>query len=95
MAAEQSSQNKMLSLHPTTAGPQLLDKKRLAEAVKLKNDGTSVEIASGRILVDELVFNAVTIAELGTIQVPVSLMVIQQMQENVEKYDYIICIILK
>ena len=94
MTAEQSSQNKMLSLHPTTAGPQLLDKKRLAEAVKLKNDGTSVEIASGRILVDEL-FNAVTIAELGTIQVPVSLMVIQQMQENVEKFDYIICIILK
>ena len=76
MTAEQSSQNKMLSLHPTTAGPELVDKKRLAAAIKLKNDGTSVEFASGRIIVDELVLNAVTIADLGTIQVPVSLMVI-------------------
>ena len=75
-AKQQSSQNKMASSLTKSAGPQFVDKKRFAEAVKLNNDGSSVDFASGQMLVNELVLNAITITEHGTIQVPVSLLVI-------------------
>ena len=60
-----------------TAVSRSVDKNRIAEAVKLENDGTSVNFASGsQLLVNEVVLKAINICQLGAIQVPVSLRVL-------------------